>query len=97
MVNLFESYSKKDMSQVHKTVAAAVLEEIAKPLKVFGEIQHKARKATEALVRIISFLPQVCFCRLDSNMVDQKPIPRKLVTWLNDLSQLNCDFCIEHL
>ena len=37
--------------QVHKTVAAAVLEEIAKPLKVFGEIQHKARKATEALVR----------------------------------------------
>ena len=36
--------------QVHKTVAAAVLEEIAKPLKVFGEIQHKARKATEALV-----------------------------------------------
>ena len=49
------------MSQVHKTVAAAVLEEIAKPLKVFGEIQHKARKATEALVRIISLLPQVCF------------------------------------
>ena len=44
------------MSQVHKTVAAAVLEEIAKPLKVFGEIQHKARKATEALVRIICFL-----------------------------------------
>ena len=32
-------------------MAAAVLEEIAKPLKVFGEIQHKARKATEALVR----------------------------------------------
>jgi len=37
-------------AEVHKTVAAAVLEEIAKPLKVFGEIQHKARKATEALV-----------------------------------------------
>ena len=36
-------------------MAAAVLEEIAKPLKVFGEIQHKARKATEALVRKISF------------------------------------------
>ena len=49
------------MSQVHKTVAAAVLEEIAKPLKVFGEIQHKARKATEALVKIISLLPQVSF------------------------------------
>ena len=32
-------------------MAGAVLEEIAKPLKVFGEIQHKARKATEALVR----------------------------------------------
>ena len=52
---------QKDMSQVHKTVAAAVLEEIAKPLKVFGEIQHKARKATEALVKIISLLPQVSF------------------------------------
>ena len=49
------------MSQVHKTVAAAVLEEIAKPLKVFGEIQHKARKATEALVRIISLFLSIRF------------------------------------
>ena len=46
-----KTYFIQDVSQVHKTVAAAVLEEIAKPLKVFGEIQHKARKATEALVR----------------------------------------------
>jgi hypothetical protein len=31
-------------------MAGALLEELAKPLKVFGEIQYKARKATEALV-----------------------------------------------
>ena len=80
------------MSQVHKTVAAAVLEEIAKPLKVFGEIQHKARKATEALVRIISLSPQVCFLsiRLKYGLSET-------YTWLDDLSHLNWDFCIEHL
>jgi len=37
-------------AEVHKTVATAVLEEIARPLKVFGDLQYKARKATEALV-----------------------------------------------
>jgi len=37
-------------AEVHKTVGVALLEEIAKPLKVFGEIQYKTRKATEATV-----------------------------------------------
>ena len=45
-------------------MAAAVLEEIAKPLKVFGEIQHKARKATEALVRKISYKKSFLNCEL---------------------------------
>ena len=31
-------------------VAASMMEEIAKPMKVFSEIQHRTRKATEALV-----------------------------------------------
>ena len=30
-------------------------------------------------------------------MVGQKPIPRQIVTWLDDLSHLNWDFCIKHL
>ena len=37
-------------AEIHKTVAAALLEELTKPLKVFVENQHKARKASEAVV-----------------------------------------------
>lgn len=37
-------------AEIHKTVAAAVLEELAKPLKVFVENQHKTRKTSEAVV-----------------------------------------------
>ena len=37
-------------AEIHKLVAASMMEEIAKPMKVFSEIQHRTRKATEALV-----------------------------------------------
>ena len=30
-------------------------------------------------------------------MVGQKPVPRQIITWLDDLSHLNWDFCIKHL
>merc|ERR1712106_346663 len=37
-------------AEIHKAVAGSVLEEIAKPMKVFGEIQYRTRKNTEAIV-----------------------------------------------
>ena len=37
-------------AEIHKLIAASMLEEIVKPLKVFGDIQHRTRKTTEALV-----------------------------------------------
>lgn len=37
-------------AEIHKVIAASMLEEIVKPLKVFGDIQHRTRKTTEALV-----------------------------------------------
>lgn len=46
----FVANDYEQTAEIHKTVAVALLEEIVKPLKVFGEIQYKSRKATEALV-----------------------------------------------
>lgn len=37
-------------AEIHKLIATSMLEEIAKPLKTFGDIQHRTRKTTEALV-----------------------------------------------
>jgi len=37
-------------AEIHKNIAVAVLEEIVKPMKVFGDIQYKTRKNTEAIV-----------------------------------------------
>jgi len=37
-------------AEIHKAVAVTILEEIAKPMKVFAETQYKARKNTEAVV-----------------------------------------------
>lgn len=37
-------------AEIHKAVAVSILEEVAKPMKVFGEIQYRTRKNTEAIV-----------------------------------------------
>ena len=47
---MFFYYFFKTSFQVHKTVAVALNDELARPLKVFVENQHRARKMSEALV-----------------------------------------------